>query len=167
MHPLDDARILALLAEADELEVEDHERHKLITLFRHRGPSTTGVREWLGRLISSPAAEAPALRAPGGADVVEVEAGPYTVILEARPVGSGALVDVHGQVFGDEPAGDGSTVVLSQGAAVLSGPVDAFGEFDVRRLPAGSYRATWHLGDARIVVEDLRLEAPDDEDHEP
>lgn len=154
-------------------QLERDELHRLRSLFRARGPVTSGCREWIARLM--PSAEGPALAVRGGgAAPVELSAGPFHVAVQVRAMTQASGYTVHGQVFADpdsmepcdemsdgEPDLQGEVIMSAeQGAAgaMCTGEIDDLGEFSVRVPGAGRYRATLHLPLSRIVIEGLEIE---------
>jgi hypothetical protein len=49
----------------------------------------------------------------------------------------------------------GQAILSDDAGQVLPAPIDSFGEFSHMELTPGRYRATLHLSDSRIVVEEL------------
>jgi len=145
--------IVTDLREVEAVPLDDAERHWLQALFRARGPVSQDCGEWVARLLRATATADAAIRG-AAAGLSEHEAGPYQLTLNVRT--EGARYSVHGQVLADDDRDLIGEAILSDDIGqVLPAPIDSFGEFSHQDLAPGRYRATLHLSDSRIVVEDL------------
>ena len=153
----DERKMLALLGELNGLEVDAGEMHQLQVMFRHHGPSPSGVVELIAKLVHSASCQPlPALRGGAEQGLFEYEAGDNNIMFEVRPHPGGLLFDIHGQVFADDPDFRGASVILStRGEDCAAGLIDQYGEFDFGGMPPGKYRVTWHFGERRIVIPEV------------
>jgi len=139
--------------------VDEHELHRLTTLFRQRGPRPGGVRRWIAELVS-PLAAAPAAVRGGGAALQEYRGGPVRIVLQLQ---GGPRGTVHGQLLDETGApldGGGDLVVrrADDERVAFTSEIDELGEFHVAGLPPGRYAASWRIGPGRIDLDVLDLE---------
>lgn len=150
--------LLAGLGVLARESVGESELHRLRTMFRQLGPGRRDATSWMARLVRSTAAATVAVRGATAAELLELEAGPYTVLVQVTPVGRGEAA-IHGQVLGEgATAGEPGTMVLQRDDGVAHvQELDDLGEFHVEPVDAGAWRVTWWLGNARIELDELRV----------
>jgi len=152
------------LREMSRESVDESELHHLKVLYRQLGPGQDRVPRWIASLVRSSAAAPAAARGVASGEIMEYNAGPYTLMLRVGAQGSRSTVSVIGQIASiEQDRNIGGTFALTppNGQVRLS-DVDQFGEFNLPEVAPGSYRGAWWFGDQIMVVHDVEI-ATDDE----
>lgn len=152
------------LREMSREGVDDSELHHLKVLFRQLGPGPGRAPRWIASLVRSSAASPAAARGVASGEIMEYNAGPYTLMLRVGARGSRSTVSVIGQIATvDQDRGIGGTFALTppSGRVRLS-DIDQFGEFALPEVTPGTYQGTWWFGDQIMVVDNVGI-ATDDE----
>ena len=138
--------------------LDEAEMHRLRVMYRQLGPKRAEGAHWLASLVRSSQGAPAAVRGEASGTISEYEAGPYSLLLRVGPVGRGEKVSVHGQLTTPRGEGGGGTLALSSadGRAYVC-DIDRFGEFHLRQVPIGRYRALWWIEDGAVEVADLEI----------
>ena len=139
--------------------IDDVDRHRLATLFRHRAgvSSSPGIGGWIAALVRDLRPAAVGVRSSVVPRLQEHEAGPYRLVLQLQLPTADRGASIHGHVESDTADVAGHVVMTSSSGQAFVSPVDEFGEFDLQMLPPGEYRASWFLPLGRVTLESLRL----------
>ena len=150
------------LRELESNALNENEIHHLRALYRHYGPARAG-QSWLARLVRRSESTPVAVGARGSLSTmfVEYEAGPWGLLIQIKPSVRADLYDVHGQLTGDNVQ-DGEVLLTSDLGFAGRSRVDGHGEFHLPGVPAGSYDATWRVGDVHIGLHELGIGGADD-----
>lgn len=152
------------LREMSRESVDDSELHRLKVLYRQLGPGQGRAPRWIARLVRSSAAAPAAARGVASGEIMEYNAGPYSLMLRVGAQGSRSTVPVIGQIASVEQNREiGGTFALTppEGRVRLS-DVDQFGEFNLPEVAPGSYQGTWWFGDQIMVVHDIEIGTDDE-----
>ena len=139
--------------------LDEAELHRLRVMYRQLGPQPVEGFRWAARLVRGSAMQPTAVRGAVSGSITEYEAGPYNLLMRVGPAGRGSTVSVHGQLTttrGD--AGSGGTMALSStdsGAYVCD--IDRFGEFHLKGVSPGRYRALLWVDGGAIELFDLSI----------
>lgn len=152
------------LREMSRESVDDSELHRLKVLYRQLGPGQDRAPRWIAMLVRSSAAAPAAARGVASGEIMEYNAGPYSLMLRVGAKGSRSAVSVIGQIASNEQDREiGGTFALTppNGRVRLS-DVDQFGEFNLPEVAPGSYRGTWWFGDQIMVVHNVEIGTDDE-----
>lgn len=152
------------LREMNRESVDESELHNLRVLFRQLGPGRNRGPRWIAELVRSSSAAPAAARGVASGEIMEYNAGPYTLMLRVGAQGSRSTVSVIGQIArAEDQRGIGGTFALTppNGRVRLS-DVDRFGEFNLPEVMPGNYRGTWWFGDQIMVVHDVKIGTDDE-----
>jgi anti-sigma factor RsiW len=157
------ARIEAL-REMTRESLDDREIHHLRVLFRQLGPGQSPARRWIGELVRSSAAAPAAVRGVAAGEIMEYDAGPYTLMLRVGAQGTRPTVSVVGQIASveDDRKIGGTFALTPANGRVRVADVDRFGEFNLPDVLPGSYRGTWWFGDQLMVVHEVEIGTDDE-----
>jgi hypothetical protein len=150
---------MELLRDLHRETLDEAELHRLRVMYRQLGPQPVEGVRWVARLVRGSAMQPAAVRGVVSGGIAEYEAGPYTLLVQVGPAGRGSTVSVHGQLTttrGD--AGSGGTMALSStdsGAHVCD--IDRFGEFHLKSVAPGRYRALLWVDGGAIELVDLSI----------
>lgn len=142
-----------------ELEsLDEAEMHKLRVMYRQLGPKRSEETHWLARLVRSSDSQPAAVRGIAADRITEYEAGPYTLLLRVGQARRGEAVSVHGQLTSRRGDSGSGTMALSaaDGRAYVC-DIDQFGEFHLKQVLSGRYRALWWVEDGAVEVADLEI----------
>jgi hypothetical protein len=146
------------LREIEREGLDPAELHKLRVMYRQLGPKRAEGAHWLANLVRSSDRQPVAVRGAASGRVSEYEAGPYTLLVRVGPVSRKATVSVHGQLtrkHGD--AGVGTMALSAADGRAYVCDIDRFGEFHLREVTPGRYRALWWLDQGAVEVTDLEI----------
>lgn len=147
--------ILRGLTELETERVDSGELHRLLALYRCRGPAPGGVRQWLATLVRSSATAAAALRGHAETVVQEHRAGPFQIILAIRPDQRDGF-RVRGQIIDDEDQSTAGDAVLSANSGrTIEAAIDEFGEFALGEVPTGRHRLLLAMARTRVVIDGI------------
>lgn len=152
------------LREMSRESIDDSELHHLKVLYRQLGPGKGRAPSWIASLMRSSAAAPTAARGVASGEIMEYNAGPYTLILRVGAQGSRSTVSVIGQIASVEQAcAIGGTFALTPptGPVRLS-DVDHFGEFNLSGMTPGCYQGTWWFGDQIMVIPNVEIGTDDE-----
>jgi len=150
------ARLVEGLRELGQERVDHGELHRLKVLYRQLGPANRKRSSWEARPARSGSPATCAIRGEG--DLVELTAGPCTVVMQAETKRSG-MTSLHGQLLCEQQgvASGGRAVFVSEDGDGYVTEIDAFGEFHLDRLPVGRYRALWQVAGASVTLQSLQV----------
>jgi hypothetical protein len=148
-----------LLRDLHRESLDEAELHRLRVMYRQLGPHSVEGFRWVGRLVRGSAMQPAAVRGVVSGSTTEYEAGPYNLLMRVGPAGRGSTVSVHGQLTttrGD--AGSGGTMALSStGSGAYVCDIDRFGEFHLKGVSPGRYRALLWVDGGAIELLDLSI----------
>ena len=150
---------LASLRDLQRESLDESELHRLRVMYRQLGPRPVEGMRWVARLVRGSDLQPAAVRGVVSGSIIEYEAGPYTLLVRVGPGGRGSKVSVHGQLTtsaGD--AGSSGTMALSStdnGAYICD--IDRFGEFHLKGVSPGRYRALLWVDGGAIELVDLSI----------
>lgn len=152
------------LRELESNAVETSEIHNLRVLFRQLGPRSEGI-SWVARLVRGPELATEPVRGGLSASFGAYRAGPFEIVVQARPAESEGRYEIQGQIANVDDAApvEASVIVISRDGYVERTALDSFGEFRFEDVPAEPSRLVWIVGDTRIDLLEVNVGEPEDD----
>jgi hypothetical protein len=146
------------LRELEQERLDPAEVHRLRVMYRQLGPKRIEGSYRLASLVRSSDRQPAAVRGVAAGRVSEYEAGPYTLLVTVGPVGRRETVAVHGQLTASRgEAGSGMMTLSSANGRAYICDIDRYGEFHLREVIPGRYRALWWVDEGAVEVADLEI----------